>query len=396
MAGYIGAEDLWKRFQLQRDRADSVGHLLTQMLPRGRRVPPEPFWALKGVSFEMQQGQSMGIIGNNGSGKSTLLKLLTRTMRPTSGSVRVHGRVSALIELGAGFHPDFTGRENVVLNASILGITRREIEKHMDEIVDFADIRSFIDVPVKYYSSGMQARLGFSVAIHVRPEILLVDEVLAVGDEAFQQKCMDRIYSLQRDGVSVLLVSHDLGSVERLTDRAIWIDRGVVRADGTPRDVIISYRDFLNSSLPSKQEVTVEDGEVTKALAVEEVAVGAGNGSEGYRIAIKIRNATAADVRAYVEVSVRRPDGLEVTSASSLRDGHLMRLAPGIPQIDLNLTELRLASGSYDVDVMLVDELGRELVRTRAACALRIHSAERTPGVVLTPHEWGLRATSKK
>jgi ABC-type polysaccharide/polyol phosphate transport system ATPase subunit len=169
-------------------------------------------------------------------------------MQPTRGTVFTRGKISALIELGAGFHPDFTGRENVILSASILGVRRREVERRMDDIIDFAEIGPFIDTPVKYYSSGMQARLGFSVAIHVQPDILIVDEVLAVGDEAFQRKCLDRILDMKRRGVTILLVSHDLGAIQRITDRAVWIDRGAMRASGPPDQVIGAYQTSLTAA----------------------------------------------------------------------------------------------------------------------------------------------------
>ncbi len=238
----IRVEGVWKRFLLRRDRADSVGQLMVQMLPWHTRPKSTPFWALQDISFSLGQGESIGVIGDNGSGKSTLLKILTRTMLPTAGRVSVRGKVSSLIELGAGFHPDFSGRENIVLNASILGIDRQTIMKRMDEIVEFAGISGFIDTPVKYYSSGMQARLGFSIAIHVDPSILIVDEVLSVGDETFQQKCNKRIAEMHASGITFVLVSHDLESVERLTDQAIWLTHGVIGAQGRPRQVIDAYR----------------------------------------------------------------------------------------------------------------------------------------------------------
>ena len=244
MAAVIEVEHVWKQFLLRRDRADSIGQLLFRMLPSFRRPRPkaEPFWALRDVSFTVEQGKSLGIIGNNGSGKSTMLKLLTRTMRPTRGTIRVQGRISALIELGAGFHPDFTGRENIYLNASILGFTRREIEGKIPEIIEFSELEPFIDTPVKYYSSGMHARLGFAVATAVQPDILIVDEVLAVGDEGFQKKCMDKILAMKRQGVSILLVSHALDTIEALMDEAIWLDHGEVRAAGSPKEVVQAYR----------------------------------------------------------------------------------------------------------------------------------------------------------
>ena len=260
---WIRAEDIWKRFLLRKDRADSVGQLLMRMIPGRSRPRSEPFWALRDISFEVPEGKSLGVIGSNGSGKSTLLKLLTRTMQPTRGTFETRGKVSALIELGAGFHPDFTGRENIVLNASIFGIRRREIERRMDDIIDFAEIRPFIDTPVKYYSSGMQARLGFAVAIHVDSEILVIDEILAVGDMAFQQKCMERILQMKRNGVSIILVTHNLSAVEHLMDQAIWIERGLIQAAGSPRDVVNAYRTSLadpaKSLEPTRQFLLTAD-----------------------------------------------------------------------------------------------------------------------------------------
>lgn len=256
MEPIIEVDQVSKKFTLRRDRADSIGQLLYRMIPAtgSHRPTAVPFWALQDVSFDVPRGRSLGIVGNNGSGKSTLLKILTQTMRPTSGTIQVRGRVSALIELGAGFHPDFTGRENVYLNASILGFTRREIEGRLDAIVEFAELESFIDTPVKYYSTGMHARLGFSVATAVDPEILIVDEVLAVGDEGFQKKCMERILSMKKLGVSILLVTHSLDSIIELMDDTIWIDRGVVQAYGMPSIVVAQYRKWqasVGSSLVS-------------------------------------------------------------------------------------------------------------------------------------------------
>jgi len=198
-------------------------------------------WALKGVSFQVARGESVGIIGTNGSGKSTLLKLLTGIMKPTRGSIRVNGRVSALIELGAGFHPDFSGRDNVLINGMMLGMSKKEIKRKLDDIVCFAELEKFIDMPVKYYSSGMQARLGFAVATSVEPDILIVDEVLAVGDVAFQEKCRRRIVEMNKKGVTLLFVSHSPGDVEALCEKAIWLDKGSVVEYGDSRRVLTHY-----------------------------------------------------------------------------------------------------------------------------------------------------------
>jgi ABC-type polysaccharide/polyol phosphate transport system ATPase subunit len=203
--------------------------------------PSDTFPALENVSFTVAQGRTYGVIGRNGSGKSTALKLVAGITKPTSGTVTVRGRISALIELGAGFHPEISGRENVFINGIMLGLTKREITDRFDEIVEFAELENFIDAPVKTYSSGMYMRLGFAVAIHVDPDLLLVDEVLAVGDEGFTHKCLDKFAEFRRRGKTILLVTHSLGVVERFCDEALWLDGGRVRAHGDPRRVIDAY-----------------------------------------------------------------------------------------------------------------------------------------------------------
>ena len=394
MAASVRAESVWKQFQLRKDRADSVGQLLVQMIPGRKRPKAEHFWALQDVSFEVKQGRSLGVIGNNGSGKSTLLKLLTRTMQPTQGTVDLRGRMSALIELGAGFHPDFTGRENIVLNASILGIGRREIEKSMESIIEFAAIRPFIDVPVKYYSSGMHARLGFAVAINVAPEILIVDEVLAVGDEAFQQKCMDRIFEMKRKGISILLVSHDLGSVERLMDEALWLDRGIVRGRGSPREVVHTYRRFLGESSEQSLTAKQEDNNPPSLIGVEQVSVSTGKRSQGITsgdpacIRVHLNNATGKPLQCCLEISIRRPDGLEVAEISGMSDEAIITVDPGNSTVEVSMSEVRLASGQYEVDVAVLDRQGRRLTASERACDFRVQSVIRTTGVILVPHQW--------
>ena len=203
--------------------------------------PSETFPALTGVTFSVPKGSTYGVIGRNGSGKSTALKLVAGITKPTSGSVRVEGRISALIELGAGFHPEISGRENVFINGIMLGLTKREIQDRFDEIVDFAELREFIDAPVKTYSSGMYMRLGFAVAIHVNPDVLLVDEVLAVGDEGFTHKCLDKFAEFRRRGKTILLVTHSLNLVERFCDEALWLDAGRALSRGDPKRVVGAY-----------------------------------------------------------------------------------------------------------------------------------------------------------
>src|SRR5213083_1898617 len=203
--------------------------------------PSETFPALTDVSFSVPKGSTYGVIGRNGSGKSTALKIVAGITKPTAGTVRVTGRVSALIELGAGFHPEISGRENVFINGIMLGLTRREIQQRFDEIVEFAELKEFIDAPVKTYSSGMYMRLGFAVAIHVEPDVLLIDEVLAVGDEGFTRKCLDKFAEFRRRGRTILLVTHSLDLVKRFCDEALWLDEGEALANGDPKRVVDSY-----------------------------------------------------------------------------------------------------------------------------------------------------------
>src|SRR5688572_12197315 len=203
--------------------------------------PDETFPALQGVSFSVPAGRTYAVIGRNGSGKSTALKLVAGITKPTTGSVKVEGRISALIELGAGFHPEISGRENVFINGIMLGLSKREVARRFDEIVEFAEMQEFIDAPVKTYSSGMYMRLGFAVAIHVDPDVLLVDEVLAVGDEGFTHKCLDKFAEFRRRGRTILLVTHSLGLVERFCDDALWLDKGQVKGTGDPRRVVGAY-----------------------------------------------------------------------------------------------------------------------------------------------------------
>jgi ABC-type polysaccharide/polyol phosphate transport system ATPase subunit len=234
------ATKVYRRFSNKRQFATLKSALLSRTLVRDLR-PDETFTAVRDVSFTLPAGRTLGVIGRNGSGKSTMLKLVAGITKPTEGRVHVNGRVSALIELGAGFHPEISGRENVFINGIMLGLTKREVARRFDEIVEFAELEDFIDAPVKTYSSGMYMRLGFAVAIHVDPDVLLVDEVLAVGDEGFTHKCLDKFAEFKRRGKTILLVTHSLGLVERFCDEALWLDAGRMTGLGDPKRIIGAY-----------------------------------------------------------------------------------------------------------------------------------------------------------
>lgn len=234
----IEVRDVEKTFRLYHERNRS----LKSALMRGRASLYEDFPALGGVSLDINKGETFGLIGDNGSGKSTLLKCMARILYPNSGTITTHGKVAALLEVGSGFHPELSGRDNIYLNGSILGMTRREIDERYDAIVEFAGVERFLDQPVKNYSSGMYVRLGFSVAIHVDPDILLVDEVLAVGDETFQAKCRTKFSELRDNEKTVVIVSHSLGPLADMCDRIAWVNKGVVELVGEPDEVIAAYR----------------------------------------------------------------------------------------------------------------------------------------------------------
>ena len=259
------ASKIYQRFGHRRQFATLKSALLSRSLVRDLN-PTETFSAVNNVSFTVPRGQTLGVIGRNGSGKSTLLKLVAGITKPTTGTVKVHGRISALIELGAGFHPEISGRENVFINGIMLGLTKREITQRFDEIVEFAELEEFIDSPVKNYSSGMYMRLGFAVAIHVDPEVLLVDEVLAVGDEGFTHKCLDKFAEFKRRGKTILLVTHSLGLVEKFCDEALWMDGGRMKLQGDPKRVVGAYVTDVEKS--EEQQLAATDAKAKASVLV--------------------------------------------------------------------------------------------------------------------------------
>lgn len=271
MAPAIDVRSVSKHFRLYHERYTSFKERALHL----GHVPYDDFLALDDVSFEVEQGETFGLLGHNGSGKSTLLKCITGILRPTEGEIRTRGRVAALLELGAGFHPDLTGRENVYLNASLLGMSNRQIDQRFDEIVAFAELEPFIDNQVKYYSSGMYVRLGFAVAVHMDPEILIVDEVLSVGDELFQRKCLDRVRQFQREGRTIMLVTHASDMVRQICRRAAVLDQGRLVEVGTPGEAIRSFREHL-----LQRQADADAARVAAELGAQLAAADGGGGSD--------------------------------------------------------------------------------------------------------------------
>jgi ABC-type polysaccharide/polyol phosphate transport system ATPase subunit len=266
----VNVSKVYRRYARKKQFATLKSALLTGSLIRDLQ-PDETFPALRGVSFKVPKGCTYGVIGRNGSGKSTLLKCVAGITRPNEGHISVDGRISALIELGAGFHPEISGRENIFINGIMLGLSKREVQRRFDEIVEFAELQEFIDAPVKTYSSGMYMRLGFAVAIHVNPDVLLIDEVLAVGDQSFTVKCLDKFAEFRRRNKTVLLVTHSLDLVEKFCDRALWLDKGRTLAEGEPRQVVAAYLLDVGKA---------EEAELAKAEAVKIAEVRDGVGPE--------------------------------------------------------------------------------------------------------------------
>ncbi len=340
------------------------------------RRKAQDFWAVRDVSFAVERGEALGIIGHNGAGKSTILKLLSGITTPTAGEITINGRLAALIEVGSGFHPELTGRENIFLNGSILGMRRAEIAAKFDSIIDFAGVRPFIDVPVKRYSSGMYVRLGFSIAAHLDPDILLLDEVLAVGDAGFQQKCLERIRDLERAGKTIIFISHDLSAVEQLCDRVLLMQRGQITACGSPREVIAQYRqspvNFVSSTPPPEQAGGITKRAKITALRFHDLA-----GQETVNLAtgepVTIRLECAARERiadAVLGVFVYSATERLVCHFSSAISTDEVELKPGANSYEFYCPVLGLQPGTYYVDVAIERRDNPELVDWQYRCAL--------------------------
>ena len=350
----ITVEGLGKKFRLMQDR----NWTLKATLLAGHRTRYEEFWALRDVSFEIPTGETFGIVGGNGSGKSTLLKVLAGILRADEGSAVARGRLSALLELGAGFHPELTGRENVYLNGSILGFTSREIRNLFDDIVEFAELEQFIDEPVRNYSSGMYMRLGFSVAIHVEPEIRLVDEILAVGDLTFQKRCLDRFARLRDEGRTIVVVSHDLDMIGRLCDSSVWINKGELAAVGSSSSVL---EDFISHDENSGVNVSdqshhlrLKPDDLVKSLELVDVnGHSMSSTASGQPDLIRVRyDADRAGEPITVALGLYRADG---THVSSINSGAATSAGNdvGIIEVDYEMSSLPVQPGTYEVSVAL-------------------------------------------
>ncbi|HLT69800.1 MAG TPA: ABC transporter ATP-binding protein [Acidimicrobiales bacterium] len=353
----VRADGVWKRFRLYHERNQS---LKATIMRRGR-ARYEDFWALKDVSFEVPAGSTFALIGHNGSGKSTMLKTLAKILRPDKGAVEVKGKMSALLELGAGFHPELSGRENVYLNGAILGLSKRELDRRFDDIVGFAGLERFIDSPVKNYSSGMYVRLGFSVAINVDPDVLLIDEVLAVGDEEFQRKCLERVADLRAAGRTIVVVTHSMQTVRSLCDQAVWLENGVVRELGDAGEVADAYLGQVQVDI--QQAEAADPTSRWSQLRITDVELLDADGNPTTRVAtgdavtFRMHYEAAEPVHNPVfSFAITTPDGMLVTGPNTKEAEVFVDKVEGEGTVDLHVPRLLLLLGNYDVTVECVND----------------------------------------
>ncbi len=396
------ATDLGKAYRRYQKPVDSLKELLF------RRQYHEKFWALRGVSFRCEPGEILGVVGDNGAGKSSLLKLLAGTMQPTEGELIVKGRVSAILELGSGFHPDFTGLENIHLGCAMLGLNAEQIAAKVDEIIDFSEIADFINQPVKTYSSGMFVRLAFSVVTSVEPDILVVDEALSVGDQHFQKKSMDRMMAFKEQGRALVFCSHGLYHVKELCKRAIWLDKGMIRVQGESGDVIDQYNDHVRMQnclsiakpAPLKGEEKIDKSQLTAYL--QEATLLNSHTQEGdfslYRtsdtfqvkvVAYKQDSLAISDV--HIGIIIKRNDGVQCYGVSTVLDNVPLFAMDNKNQLGIvyEIPELSLLSGLYSLEVWLVDTTSAHVYDSMMSCCqFKVRQSSTEVGVCMIKHKW--------
>ena len=417
MTDSITVENLSKRYEIGALRKETqLREQLVSLLrkPFRRRAPKEILWALRDVSFSVQPGEVVGIIGRNGAGKSTLLKVLSKITYPTSGRVRARGRIASLLEVGTGFHEELTGRENIYLNGSILGMKKREVDEKLERIVEFSGVERFIDTPIKRYSSGMRMRLGFAVAAHLEPDVLIVDEVLAVGDAAFQKKCLSAMQELQGGGRTVLFVSHNMAAVENLCTRALWIANGQVRMDGSTHEIIEAYMNSFTSAGDASSELTVVDGRrgsgevrytrvelLTPERELQTIT------RSGKSVVVRMHyHANEPIERPCFGLKIMTDMGTLVTDASTWLHGIDIPLVPaGDGYVDLEIDFLNLLPGRYYLTIWIDSVLSHKIYDAlENAMHLDIEEApvynssrriDSRYGLVYFPQRWNLEGIDR-
>lgn len=425
----IDVKNLTKKFKVYFDK----GNQLKEKMLFWKRNKYEERWVLNGVSFQIKKGEAIGLIGHNGCGKSTTLKLLSRIIYPDSGTITMNGRVSSLIELGAGFHPDMSGRENIFTNASIFGLSRKEIEERYDDIVAFSELEEFIDNPVRTYSSGMYMRLAFSVAINVNADILLVDEILAVGDSNFQAKCFNKMREIKAQGTTIVIVSHSLAQIEQICDRTIWIHDGKIAGEGAPRDVHPEYLEFMGrqrmeaakaaKELEEKEQIEAEHAHIEaekqrmeeekqreeeekkknrkrwgdRRAVITDVKLKSENGNvqnvffTGDNMVITMKYRVDTPVKdAVFGFGIFRSDGLWCYGTNTRLDKFDIFDLNEDGEITIALNGVNLIAGAYILDITIESDDGIPVDYYRDAVRFEVQSPISDVGVFRIPHEWDL------
>ncbi|MBV9759131.1 MAG: ABC transporter ATP-binding protein [Acidobacteriaceae bacterium] len=357
---------------------------------RPKREQRKEFWAVNDVSFEVQRGESLGIIGHNGAGKSTVLKMLAGITAPTKGEISIRGRLSALLEVGSGFHPELTGRENVYLSGSVLGMQRAEIQRKMESIVEFAGVRRFIDMPVKRYSSGMYVRLGFSIAAHLEPDVLLLDEVLAVGDKEFRDKCKDRIEKLHADGTTIVFISHDLAAVQNVCERVLLLERGRVAAEGSPQQVIQRYTETTNLSYTPLTDAGAKRVQITGVAFFDESGERSSGFQTGRPITARVEYFATEEIR---DVSISLlflwTQGWTAAQWTTSGGQRPLLIHPGPGSIEFRCEELGLQPNVYKIDVLIEKPSTNQLFDHQESCtAIYVKGGKKVRGSFYSPHRW--------
>jgi len=399
----VELREVGKRFKRMGDRRDS----LKERIVRGRGSRAEDFWAVRNISFDVPAGSVYGLIGHNGSGKSTLLKMIGGIYRPTEGSITAQGRVASLIELGAGFHPDMSGRENIALNGSILGLSRKEIAEVTGEIIDFSGLAEFINEPVKHYSSGMYVRLGFAVAVHMKPDVLLVDEVLAVGDEEFQRKCFDHLYALRRSGRTIIVVSHGLGQLEGLCDEIAWLEHGELQQRGQAVETIAAYLARVNADEAARNPMvsSTREGDlgaragdqtvqVLRADIVDVDGAPLTHAMTGSTFRVRLGITTVGQVLGpNVRIALQHESGPLVAMINNHAIGVDFSWIEGAHDVEIDIVGNPLLPGRYRVHVDVFDHTGTRLLdnwNDALEFAVRSPMSEIGQGFVRLPAEMRL------
>lgn len=430
----IEVKNITKSFKVYLDR----GETLKEKVIFKKRRKYEERKVLRGISFSAKKGEAIGLIGHNGCGKSTTLKMLSKIMYPDSGTIEMKGRVSSLIELGAGFHPDMSGRENIYINASIFGLSKKEIDQRLDDIIEFSELEEFIDNPVRTYSSGMYMRLAFSVAINVDADILLIDEILAVGDVSFQAKCFNKLREIKKSGTTIVIVSHSLGQIEQICEKSIWIDEGLIREEGKPRVVDPHYLEYMSEKEMKRVEKKEEKKEEKKAEKEEKTSKDSTDKKESEENDSKekaiedgqahekddkrwgskevtmtkvevlneelekktfFKNTEPIILRIHYEsknkleevvfgIAIYRSDGEYIYGTNSLIDTSKTDSLDGSGYIDLKMKRIPVNSGTYSIDLALHKSDGFNYDFWREVCQIIIKNSKDEVGVVSIAHEW--------